>query len=286
MFFLRGHIALRKLLSHAQYTTLIREQPLLPVKYLVPYVARGLSTRIRRSILFAHYQFIQRAFRPAFLESVMRGLPLWCATIGVHAFRISLDFPFSNTEGDLQLVFRMDAAEVYRLVFVFASGGDFNLDADMVIAITSIQGAQDFDRVKLATKRCLDIQPAHILMAALGGVAKATHISNLLGFHGDRQISRCPQLFFSYANFYANYGEEIACRKMHHVRFPYVERPVSHIQSNHRKRSLRKREFKADIRAEVVNRVSQYLSPAAETEAEVIGPFRRVLRQTRISPGP
>jgi uncharacterized protein len=264
LFMLRGHIALQKLLSHPQFRTLIREQPLLPVKYLVPYVARGLSTRTRRSILFAHYQFIQRVFRPEFLDCVMRSLPLWLATIDAHAFLISLDFPYSNQEGDLQLVFKMDAAEVYRLIFVFAPGKDFNMADDIVIAISNIQGAQEFDRVKLATKRCSDIQPAHILMAALGGLAQATNISSLLGFHGDRQISRSAKLFFSYEKFYANYGEEVLGEKMHRARLPFFERPVSDIQSNHRKRSLRKRQFKVEIRTQVNNAVAQYFTEAEQ----------------------
>src|SRR5579862_7242331 len=37
LFSLRGHIAVQKLLSHPQCRMLIREQPLLPLKYAAPY---------------------------------------------------------------------------------------------------------------------------------------------------------------------------------------------------------------------------------------------------------
>jgi uncharacterized protein VirK/YbjX len=256
----RQHLAVQKLLSHPQYTLLIREQPLLALKYAAPYVARGLSIRIRRAILFAHYQFLQRKFRPAFLDSVLSSLPLWLATIDARAFQISIDFPYSNTEGDLQFVFRMDGAKVYKLIFVFASGKEFNLADDIIIAVTNIQGALDFDRVKLVTKRCHDIQPAHMLMAALSGLAEATNISTVVGFHGDRQISRCSRVFFSYENFYAHYGDPIDGRKMHRMRLPYFEKSVADIESKHRKRSLRKRQFKADIRTQVSKAVARYLN--------------------------
>jgi uncharacterized protein VirK/YbjX len=272
LFSLRQHLVVQKLLSDPQYMMLIREQPLLPLKYASPYVALGLSTRVRRSILSAHYQFLRQKFRPTFLDSVLGSLPLWLATMGAQEFQISIDFPYSNTEGDLQLVFRMDGTKVYKLIFVFASGRDFDLADDMVIAVTNIQGAADFDRVKLATRKCHDIQPAHMLMAALSGLADATNISTAVGFHGDRQISRCTRLFFSYEDFYDIYGEKILGRKMHRMPLPHSEKPVSDIQSNHRKRSLRKRRFKADIRAQVSNTVAQYLTrsgaPAASMRAE------------------
>jgi uncharacterized protein len=262
LFSLREHVLLMKLLSHPQSALLIQDHPRLPFKYLGNYIALRLPLRVRRSILAAHYRFLQQKFSVKFLDFVLRSPPvLWQSVIDERAFKITVDYPDSDYEGDLRFVFSMDDSEVYKLIFVFASGREFDLPGE-VIVVTNIQGAPDFDRVKVATKTCYDIQPAHILMAAASGLAEATRVSCLLGFHETRQISNGHGLIFSYHKFFATYGDEIGRQKMYRVPLPYSEKPVADIRSNHRNRNLRKRRFKAGIRSQVIGAVRGYLKNA------------------------
>jgi uncharacterized protein VirK/YbjX len=261
LFSLRGHVTVLKVLAHPQSEGLAREHPRLPFKYLGDYVALGLPLKTRRSILVSHYRFLQRHFNGAFLDAVRRDRPLlWQGRVDARSFAIRMDFPESDYEGDLRLVFSMDGLEVYQLIFVFAAGADFALPDETIIIVATIQGVPDFERVKLATKSCHDIQPAHMLMAAVGGIAEATRLSTLFGLHESRQISTGEQMFFSYQRFFEAYGEEVAGQRIYRVPLPYFEKPVAAIRANHRNRNLRKRRMKADIRTQVMLAVGRFLA--------------------------
>jgi uncharacterized protein VirK/YbjX len=256
---LPGHFRVLRVLSHPQSARLVREHPLLAFKYLWKYVALRLPMKARRSILLSHFQFLQRTFRTTFLDLVERLSPtLWSQTIEQKTFHVALD-RILGCEGELRLAFSMMGSEVYRLIFVFASGRDFNLRDETIIIVSSIKGVHDFDRVRLATKTCHDIQPAHILMAALGGLAEAANVSAILGLHQTRQLFR-DKLSFSYEKFFETYGNEIPGEGTYYIRVPYFRKPASEIKPAHRARNRRKRLFKADVRDQTVRTLQQYLS--------------------------
>jgi uncharacterized protein VirK/YbjX len=255
---LPGHLRVLRVLSHPQSARLVREHPPLAFKYWWRYVALRLPMKTRRSILLSHFQFLQRTFSRTFLDLVERLSPtLWSQTIEQKTFHVALEL-ILGCEGELRLAFSMMGSQVYKLIFVFASGRDFNLRDEIIIIVSSIQGVHDFDRVKLATKMCHDIQPAHILMAALGGLAEAANVSAIVGLHQTRQLFR-DQLSFSYDKFFEAYGDEIPGEDMYYIRVPYVRKPVSEIKPTHRGRNLRKRRFKADVHDQTVRALQEYL---------------------------
>lgn len=257
---LRAHAKVLRVLSHPEFRGLPRVRPRLPFKYFGVYVALGLPLRTRRAILVTHYEFLRRHFVDGFLDEVLERPPvLWQQTLDDREFRIHLDFPPSDYEGDLRLLFTMDGVEIYRLIFVFAPGAELGSGDGPVMVVSNIQGAQDFDRVKVATKVCHDVQPSNLLMAALNGVAESTGISRLVGFHNSRMISGGRELFFSYEKFFIGYGGEPRDGMSYHVALPYAEKPVTEVKSNHRTRTLRKRQFKGDIQSEVAAAVRRRL---------------------------
>jgi uncharacterized protein len=258
---LQGHLRVLRVLSHPQSARLARAHPLLAFKYLPRYVALRLPMKTRRSILLSHFQFLQRTFRTNFLDLVERLSPtLWSQTIEQKTFQVALELKQAlDCEGELRLAFHMTGSWVYQLIFVFASGRDFNLREETIIIVSSIQGVRDFDRVKLATKLCHDIQPAHILMAALGGLAEIVNVPVILGLHQERQLF-CDQLFFSYDKFFGTYGDEIPGEGTYYIRVPYFQKPASEIKSTHRRRNRRKRRFKADVRDQTVRALREHLS--------------------------
>jgi uncharacterized protein VirK/YbjX len=261
LFSVGKHIAVLRVLSHPQCARLASKYPLLAFKYLGSYVALDLPLATRRSIFVNHFQLLQRKFAGGFLAS-MDGLPIavWRKTIGQRRFDVTIGLNYViEHEGDLVLVFRMDGIMVYRLMFVFASGHDFHLPDETIIIVSGVQGVHDFNRVKLATKTCCDLQPAHILMAALGGLAEVARVSTIVGLHQSRQLFG-HNVRFSYDRFFEIYGTEMAGQRTYLIQVPYVEKPIASVETSHRRRTLRKRQFKADTRHQVVEALTAYLA--------------------------
>jgi uncharacterized protein VirK/YbjX len=256
------HLQVLRVLKHPQSAGLARQYPRMAFKYLDSYVALRLPIKTRRSIFVAHFRFLQRAFNARFIDVVQRLSPtLWHQTIEQHAFRVAIELiAIMGREGELRLVFYMDDNEVYRLIFVFASGRDFDLADETVAIVSGIQGAHDFERVKLATRTCCDVQPAHILMAALGAIAEATHVSTILGLHEQRQLLSGEKLFFSYARFFETYGTEIPHQQMYRIRVPYPNKPMLEVKASHRRRNRQKREFRRDVRDQTLAAIQAYLA--------------------------
>jgi uncharacterized protein VirK/YbjX len=239
-----------------------RKYPMLSFRYLGNYVALGLPLAMRRSIFLTHLQFLQRRFDRGFLVA-MDGSPItiWQKTIGQRTFDITLGLN-DPIEGHLLLRFRMDGVVVYRMMFVFASGADFRLPDETIILVSAVQGVPDFDRVKLATRTCCDIQPAHMLMSALGAVAQVARVSTILGLHQSRQLFR-ESVRFAYGRFFEIYGEEIPGQKIFLIPVPYRDRPIWMTETSHRKRTLRKRRFKAAAHQRVAEVLTGHLATQA-----------------------
>jgi len=255
------HFSVLRVLSHPQCSGLLRRYPMLAFKYLGDYVALGLPVAARRSIFVSHFRSLQRLFNANFLDLVQRSSPsLWYATIDKRTFQITLEMiGVLGCEGELRLVFYMDRSEVYRLIFVFASGRDFDLPDEKLLIVTGIQGVRDFERVKIATKTCCDIQPAHILMTAIGAIAEASGVSTILGPHETRQLFCGAQLLFSYGDFFHNYGKEIPGQNMYRIDVPFYRKPTLAIKATHRRRNRRKRQFRTDVHQRVFEAIRQYL---------------------------
>jgi uncharacterized protein VirK/YbjX len=255
------HFSVLRVLAHPQCADLARQYPLLAFKYLGDYVALGLPIAARRSTFVAHFRSLQRLFDAGFLESVQSSAPtLWHAIIGQRDFHLAIEMTgVLGSEGELRLAFHMDGSEVYRLVFVFASGYDFDVPDRVILIVTGIQGIHDFERVKIATRSCCDIQPAHILMTAIGAIAEAVRVSTILGPHETRQLFCGAQLFFSYGEFFRAYGKEMPGQNMYRIDVPYYRKPTLAIKATHRRRNRRKRQFRADVHRSVLRAIQPYL---------------------------
>ena len=256
------HISVLRVLSHPQSAQVARKYPLLTFRYLGNYVARGLSPAMRRSIFLTHFQFLQQRFDRGFLAAMDSSpITIWRKIMGQRTFDIALGLN-DTIEGNLLLLFRMDGIVVYRIMFVFAPGHDFHLPDKTIILLSAVQGVPDFNRVKLATRTCCDIQPAQMLMSALSALAEVAQISTILGLHESRQLFR-ESVRFAYGRFFEIYGEEIPGQGIFLIPVPYVEKPISTIEISHRKRTLRKRQFKAAAHHHVVEVLRGYLATQA-----------------------
>lgn len=260
IFNIRGHLRLLRILSHPQTAQLIARQPDLSHKYLRNYISFDISTRNCLAILIGHYAYLQENFRGDFLDILCESpLPLWRQCIDGVSFEIALDFPHKiDFEGDLCVIFRKDQCCLYRIIFVIANGSSFGLSDEHVIFISSVQGMHDFDGVKQATKVCHDIQPAQLLMAAIGGIGAALGFHTIIGIGTKNQISQGEKLFFSYDKFFENYGALADGENFYRIPLPYAEKPLDSIHARHRKRAQGKRAFKNEIGEQVASVVERH----------------------------
>lgn len=258
---IKEHLRLIRILSHPQTKRLIIKHPELTYKYLRDYLSFDLSTGDCLAILIEHYSCLQNNFGTDFLDVVYHSpVRLWQQCLDGTSFEITLEFPHTiDFEGDLCLLFKKNQVCIYRIIFVIANGRAFERPEDNVIFISSVQGMNDFEEVKQATKVCHDIQPAQLLMAAMNGVGMALGFRTIVGIGNTNQISQGEQLHFSYDKFFEKYGFLIPGKNFYAIQLPYVEKPLDSIHIRHRKRTQKKRDFKHEIRDQVALAVERYI---------------------------
>jgi uncharacterized protein len=248
-----------RLLTAPEIQPVVRAHPRIVLKYLGGYLGEGLSRNERASILVNHYAFLKRRVEEDFFSKIVDGrLELWKHAVGNLLFRIYLTFSRANhDEGELSLIFQSDHVEIYTLSFTIGPGSVSGLTADHAIYIGRMQGkGRGLHLIREATKNCLDISPAALLLAAAEGIAMALELRHVVGMGADQQISaskysRPEGLVHAYDQFWMALGGVKMDRNMYLLSTPLSEKPIKTIKQNHRSRTLRKRAFKKLVKEQV-----------------------------------
>jgi len=234
------------------------------LKYLGRYLGANLSERERASILISHYAFLKGRVEQGFFRKIVDGrLELWKFPVSNGHVRIFMAFPVRyHDEGDLSLIFQSDHIDIYTLSFTIGPGGVAGLAADHAIYIARVQGkARGLQLIKEATKDCLDISPAALLLAATEGVATALELGHIVGIGADVQISASADskpegLVHAYDEFWLASGGLKLVRNMYYLTVPLPEKPIKTVKRNHRSRALHKRAFRKLVREQVCREFS------------------------------
>jgi uncharacterized protein len=248
-----------KALSARETQPLLRAEPRVMFKYLTEYLGTDLSQSERASILIDHYTFLKDRVNQDFFRKIVDcRLELWRQTLSGNVYRIHLTFPrTTHDEGDLSLIFKANHVDIYTLSFTIGPGSIAGALAGHAVYIARIQGkGRGLPLIKKATKDCLDISPAALLLAATEGIASALELRHMVGLGADRQISaradsRPDGLVHAYDEFWTAAGGLRLERNMYHLAVPLPEKPIHAIKRNHRSRVLRKRAFKKLLREQV-----------------------------------
>ena len=238
---------------------ILQAQPRLMFKYLRSYLGADLSHKERASILIDHYGFLKdRVVRDFFRMIVDGRLELWQQIIGEHLYRICLTFPrTTHGEGDLSLIFEADRVDIYTLSFAIGPGSIAGLDARHAIYIARVQGKDNgLHLIRSATRNCLDISPAALLLAAAEGISTALDLSHMIGIGADNHISgstdcRVESLVKAYDEFWITAGGLRLERNMYQLTVPLSRKPIQSIKRNHRSRARRKHEYKTVVKEQV-----------------------------------
>jgi len=246
------HLRVMRVLGRREVRPVLKAAPWMMFKYLTDYLKTDLSRKQRASILVHHYDLLSSRSHERFFRGIVDDrLELWRESFGEHTYRILLTFPHTtDAEGDLALVFRADETDLYVLSFTLGPGNIANLHAANVMYVTRVQGkGRALDRIRVATKECLDISPPALLLAAAEGVATELELAHIVGIGGQTQLStklaaRSSRLS-AYDEFWTALG---GCRldgDMYLLTVPLAEKPITSIKRCHRSRVRRKRAFKA-----------------------------------------
>ena len=253
-----------KVLTASETQPVARAAPTVALKYLSKYLGTELSQSERASILIHHYTFLKDRVERGFFGRIVHGrIELWEFPASNGHVRICMAFLATyHNEGDLSLIFQSDQTDIYTLSFSIGPGGVAGLGADHAIYIGCLQGRGGaLQLIRRATKDCLDISPAALLLAATEGVATALELGDIVGIGAGAQISasgdsRPEGLVRGYDEFWEASGGLRLDRNMYHLAVPLPEKPIKSIKRNHRSRALRKRAFRKLVSEQVCREFS------------------------------
>jgi len=250
-------IRVAKVFMSPETKPLVQAEPRVMFKYLGNYVDLGLSRSERAAILIDHYAFLKERVDGHFFRSILDGrCELWRQDAGEHLYRICLSFSRKyHEEGDLSLIFEADGVDIYTLSFTIGPGCIAGLGC-RALYIARVQGkGSGLHLIRAATKSCLDVSPAAVLLAAAEGVATALEVRDMVGIGASNQLSADlrPQqgMVDAYDKFWLAVGGRPLSRNMYHLPVPAFTKPIQSIKRNHRLRTLRKREYKRLVKEQV-----------------------------------
>src|SRR4051812_3716912 len=110
------------------------------LRYLNPYLAKGIGKIARQQILLSHYRFLEKVASRDFHARLLRApLTDWEAAHGETSCAITLLIN-PRHDGELSLIFRVNSIPVYDLSFTIAAGKHVSSIYDCALIIGRLQG--------------------------------------------------------------------------------------------------------------------------------------------------
>jgi hypothetical protein len=226
----------------------------------LPYLSSNFTTQERLSLLQAHDRFVRtRLGAELFSRLAAKPVVLWAQEMNGSNCAISLGGPCPHREGGLSLIFTVDDVPLYKSAFSFVNSSTLDFSQNMLagrntplIYVGQVQGFPgQYEAIRAVSKKCHDVTPADMLMAALLGVAAAFDVSFLAAVKPEYCLSRERMQqksgSFDYAAFWQGHWGALEGPGHYLLPLPLQEKPLSEIKSNHRGRTMAKRTFKRDI---------------------------------------
>ncbi|MDB5104688.1 MAG: hypothetical protein JWP91_2377 [Fibrobacteres bacterium] len=278
----RSHRKFQKQISKSCFREIVKKHPAIRFKFIGNYLAKSFSTENRLRILANHYDFFQKRFADSSNRLFPdQGLQVWSRCVGDDSFSIHMTLPGAMMmEGELCLVFRMNARTLFTMTFAIVSGDSLGLDAHQAIFIGGSQGSRGHsDSLRHAAKAIGEICPATMLLIAAQAMGRALGIGTVIGVasreHSSSGINACPADFLSaYDTFWITNGGE-PWGNAFRMRAAISDKPSTSASSSHRARARRKRARKQELLEEMqVGFEKHFHLPNRKTHA----PMRRPMQ--------
>lgn len=241
-------------------------------RYTLPYLSTRFDRTERQQMLVSHYDFLNTSLRAVFFRRVLGdSMTLWQREIEGSVFSIGVAGPCLHREGDLTLVLKMDGCRLYRMAFSLVKAPLLKMDAGAsrhVIYVGQVQGYPEcFAQIRQATRLCRDVAPADLLMAAMAGLGSALGITMVAGVGVEDSLSYKSLVELntskSYSDFWEKFQGMLPQGGHYTLALPLAEKPIAQVKSNHRGRTLAKRELKKSISDEAEAMMRPMLLSAA-----------------------
>lgn len=231
---------------------LLERQPRFRYKYLSRYLAASFSRTTRLKTILNHYHFLAEKTTPAFFKCLPQQPVIWCEARGDSTFTITLSYPRQvGFEGELSLNFCLNSTLLQVVSVVIVPGSVVGVSSAQALLISQVQGTRNAALLKQATKSLHDITPAALLVNAAYGLAEALGIAQAAGVSTAEQLSYGHGSSFDYDGFWQQFGGVPTAHNLFLLDIPAAEKPISSIKPKHQARTLRKRQYKQQLRAAI-----------------------------------
>jgi uncharacterized protein VirK/YbjX len=281
-----GHFEIVRVMNRHGTRALSQRHPELVNKYLRSYLAKSFGIRTRREIVKFHYQCLRQHVIDSFYQEIMRdGAILWNEIMDQSRYTISLLFdPVTEKVGDLCLRVGKDGISLYEMSFTIVPGCLIGCASDKAILVGRVQGTKEqIEAIKVATRACQHVPPAHLLMVALQAIAEALAIGAVAGVSNTERLGKARSdengLYFDYDAFWETFFVAKKTAGIYEIPVPFREKPLEQIKTSGRRRTRLKRRFKNRIAVSIgAAFAGTYLRNAAEAEGATRQPARALDR--------
>lgn len=243
---------LKQLTTSLAVAPLLERQPRFRYKYLSRYLAASFSRTTRLKTILNHYHFLAEKTTPAFFTALPQQPTIWRETWDDSVFTISLSHPrHVGFEGELSLNFCCNSTLLQVVSFVIVPGAVVGAADAQALLIGQVQGTRNAALLKQATKTLHDITPAALLVNAACGLAESLGIKHAAGVSTAEQMCHGYGSSFDYDGFWQQFGGQPTVHNLFLLDIPAAEKPIEEVKANHRARTLRKRQYKQQLRAAI-----------------------------------
>lgn len=266
----RRHPELKKLLRAPCFASLLSVSPKITKQYFSSHLVRSFDLQERLAAVIHHYEFIRALFKPALFKMLLDGgMPVWSRTVDSDQFRLVLKHNVQHFyEGDILLILFHEDLQLFQISFSVVPGASLGMGEGDILLLGSAQGVKsDHDELKYVVKANHGVAPSHLVMAAARGIAQAIGVAGIAGVGNVDQIlktqARASAFSFDYDAFWPMFGGEPNEEGIFVIPLDTFEKPLLDIPRTHRRRSRKKREFKAAVTQESQHALRCYLVEGA-----------------------
>jgi uncharacterized protein VirK/YbjX len=250
---------IRALLKLRPFDEIVRDNPGLALKFVIPnYLARCFTIDERASCFLHHYRRIHAELSDCVLRQILQGdVKFHEIAKGSNCFALTIGLPRPpfDKEGEMSLGLHVDGKEILNLSFTIVPGWVVKSKAAEVLLLTRLQGKSGcLSQSKLVRKRLHEYSPRKLLLAALQGIADAFGIGELEAVCAAYQRS-CGRttstaiLESGYDDFFAKAGMVKTSAGFYSCPIPFEAKPLALFKGRNRSRARKSRAVRQQIQS-------------------------------------
>lgn len=225
-------------------------------RYLIPYLANGLSVPQKRSVVLHNQSYSLNLLGHRGIELLCENFELWSAAGCTIDWQID---HLPSNEGEFALVFSFDGERLQWLRFTFADAKTFGFAAEPAIVVGAIQGKlHAAEATHRAAVTCNGVRSAYLLLSAVNAIADFAGVKSIIGISNIRLVNqegrKAGRMLFDYDGFWTERGAVAGDQGFYSLSRTAETAVPGASTASHRRRAVRRREFREATRAQALGR--------------------------------